>query len=267
MYVKKDKTYLKHVAEHAEDAVESLVLLGFRGLPSDTGHHFSNEDQIDDQRRGKERILADIEHADCLVAAKEDLGIVLVESTLIVTNSRHVLDHDGVVRVLILLVEDSVGGNHVIDDVGLGDLLGAELLLGAQVHAIVVAKMVVAGNRGELDTSIDQEVNKSRLHLGLARLEVITADEGTVFLGKLYGTGDEGVLRRAVDEGSVLQNRRNSEDGGRRHFLVAIFDGLDKVVGSVIDARDDLSIALSVGSPHNNDLVQAIGSLEVTLQM
>jgi hypothetical protein len=86
------------------------------------------------------------------VAAHEDLGIILVKSTLIISNSGHVLDDNSVVGVLALLVEDRVSLNHVIDDIGLGDLLRAELLLRAQVLAIVVAKVVVAGNRGQLDS-------------------------------------------------------------------------------------------------------------------
>ena len=126
------------------------------------------------------------------------------------------------VRVLTLLVQDSVGRNHVVHNVGLGDLLGAELLLGAQVLAVVVAEMVVAGNGGELDTSVDQEVDQSRLHLGLARLEVITADESIVLLGKLDGTGNKGVLGRAVDEGAfsrIRQQRRQWKERPPRDQL------------------------------------------------
>lgn len=58
---------LKHVAEDAQDAVELLVLsvgsLGSRRLPLNTGHHLSNDDKINDQRRRKQRILADVEQA------------------------------------------------------------------------------------------------------------------------------------------------------------------------------------------------------------
>ena len=53
------------------------------------------------------------------MAAEEDLGVVLVERTLVVANGRHVLDDDGVVGVLAFLVQDVVGGDHVVDDVGL----------------------------------------------------------------------------------------------------------------------------------------------------
>lgn len=58
---------LEHVAEHTQDAVEALVLSGGssvsrRSLPLDTRHHLSNDDQVDDQGRSKERVLANVEH-------------------------------------------------------------------------------------------------------------------------------------------------------------------------------------------------------------
>lgn len=150
---------LEHVAQHAEDAVEALVLGGVIGLPADTSHHLGKHNQVDDERRGKQRILTDVEQADSLVTAHENLRVVLIQSTLVVTNARHVLDHNTVVGVLILLVQDVVGSNHVIDYIGFGDLLGTELLLRAQVLAVIVTKVVVAGNRGKFDTSVDQKVN------------------------------------------------------------------------------------------------------------
>ena len=44
------------------------------------------------------------------------------------------------------LVQDLVGGHHVVHNVALGDLLAAERLGGLQVLAVVVAEVVVAGN-------------------------------------------------------------------------------------------------------------------------
>lgn len=57
---------LEHEAENAEHTVEVLEVLGSTAiagvsLPLDTGHHLSNKDQVDDQRRCKKRVLADIE--------------------------------------------------------------------------------------------------------------------------------------------------------------------------------------------------------------
>jgi hypothetical protein len=276
---------LKHVAENAEHAMEVLEVLGSgtivgMRLPLDTSHHLGDENKINNQWGSKQRVLADIEKAeivsgelyyyslknlrDSLVTSHEDLSIVLIQSTFVVTNSWHVLDHDSVVWVLALLVEDTVGFDHVIDDVGLGNLLGAELLLGAEVLSVVVAKVVVAGNGGDLDPSTNQEVDEGRLHLGLARLEVITSDECVVLLGKLNGAWNKGILWGAVDEWNAFKNRGNSEDSGWSNLLVTIFDGLHQVLSSIVDTSDEVSKALGVGSPLNNDLLQSIVGLEVT---
>ena len=65
------------------------------------------------------------------MASEEDLGRVLVHGPLAVADGGDVLDDDDVVRVLAGAVEDRVGGHHVVDHVGLGNLLGAELLRSA----------------------------------------------------------------------------------------------------------------------------------------
>lgn len=111
------------------------------------------------------------------MSAEEDLGVVFVEGTLVIADGRHILDDDGVIRVLALLVKDAIGLNHVIHNVGLGNLLGAELPLGAQVFAVIVAEMVVARNRRKLDACVDEEIHQRRLHLRLSGFEVVTADE------------------------------------------------------------------------------------------
>jgi len=193
----------------------------------------------------------------------EDLRIVLIQSSLVVTNCWHVLDDDSMVWVLALLVENGICSNHVVNDVRFGDLLRAELLMGAEVLAIIVAKVVVAGNGGKLDTSTDEEVNKSGLHLGLTRLEVITTNESTVTLGELNATRNKGVLGRTVDEWNALLDTGNGEDGGRCDFEVAVIDCLEEVVGSIIDTLDELSKAFGVGGPLNNDSIQTILGLEV----
>jgi hypothetical protein len=200
------------------------------------------------------------------VAAHEDFSIVLVQGTLIVTNSRHVLDDNTVIWVLPLLVENVIGSNHVVDNVGFGNLLGAELPLGAQIHSIIVSEMVVACNRGKLDTSVDHEINESRFHLGLARLEVITTNKGTVLLCKFNGTRDESVLWRSIDEWSTFENASHCKDGGWGDFLVASLDGLDQVLGSVIDALDNICIAFRVGGPLNDDLVETISRFEFPIR-
>jgi hypothetical protein len=197
------------------------------------------------------------------MTSHENLSVVLIQSTLVVTNSWHVLDDDSVIRMLALLVENRVGFNHVIHDVGLGDFLGAELLLGAEVLSIIVAEMVIAGNGSELDTSTDQEIDQCRLHLGLTRLEVIATNEGIVLLGKFNSTGNKGVLGGAVDEGNALENTSHSKDSGWGDFLVTVLDSVHKVRSSIIDTRDEISKTLSVGCPLNNDLVEVVRGLEV----
>src|ERR1700761_1111078 len=122
---------------------------------------------------------------DGLVSTEENFGIILIESTLIIPNCGHVLDHDGVVRVLPLLIENRVRLNHVVDNVGLGDLFGTVLLLRAEVLAVVVAEVVVARNGGNLDARVDEEIDQGRLHLSLARLEIVASNKGGVFLGEL----------------------------------------------------------------------------------
>lgn len=200
------------------------------------------------------------------MAAHEDLGIVLVKGTLIVTDCWHVLDDHSVVRMLSGLVQDSICFDHVIHDIGLGDLLGAELFLGAQVHAVIVAEMVVASNGGEFDTSVDHEVNQSRLHLSLTGLEVIATNESAMLLSKLNGTRNKGVLWGAVDEGCFLEDTSNGKDSRWGDFLVARFDSFHEVVSGVIHALDYVGVTLGIGGPLNNDLVKAMGLFEFTRQ-
>lgn len=262
-------TNLEHVAENTQHTVEALIILrsiaGFR-LPGDTCHHLSNNDKVDDQRRSQEGVLADIEETDSLMTAHEDLRIVLIQSAFVVPDCRHILDDNGVVRMLAWLVEHIVCRNHVIHYIGLGDLLGSKLLLGAQIHPIVVTEVIVTGNGGELDPGIDHEIYKGRFHLCLTRLEVISADESMMLLGKLNGTWNKGILRRPIDERGVFQDTRNSEDGRRRHLLVTRLYGFHQVLRSVVNAFNDIGKALGVGSPLNNDFVECVSFLEVTVQ-
>jgi hypothetical protein len=198
------------------------------------------------------------------MTSHEDLSIVLIQSTLVITNSWHVLDDDRVVRMLALLVENRVGFNHVIHNVGLGDFLGAELPLGTKVLSIIVAKMIVAGNGSELDTSTDQEVDQGRLHLGLARLKVVTTNERVMLLSKLNGTRNKCVLWGTIDERDTFEDTSHSKDSGWGDFLVAVCDSLHEVLRSIINTRDEISETLGIGSPLYDDLVQVVRGLEVT---
>ena len=88
---------------------------------------------------------------------------VRVRVRLAVARLGHVLDHDHVVGVLVLVVEDPVGSDHVVDDVRLGDLFGAEGLRRLQVLAVVVAQVVVRDDGGRLDAGGHEEVDHDRL--------------------------------------------------------------------------------------------------------
>jgi len=72
------------------------------------------------------------------MTSHEDFSIVLIQSTLVVANSRHVFNDDSVIWMLALLVQHGVGFNHVINNIGFGDFLGAELLLRTEVLSIIV---------------------------------------------------------------------------------------------------------------------------------
>jgi hypothetical protein len=97
----------------------------------------------------------------------------------------------------------------------------------------------------------------------LAGLEVVTADEGVVTLGELDGTGNESVLGGAVDEGDTFEDAGYSEDGGGGDLFVAGLNGLEEVVGGVVDAFEDLCEALGVGSPLDDYFVEVVVGLEV----
>lgn len=213
-----EQTHFQHVTQDAEYAVETLVVFGIGlittgHLPLNTSHHLGNNHQIDDQRRRQKGIFANIEQADGLMSAHENLCVVLVQRPLVVTYRRHILDHDGVVGMLPRPVQHIVGLNHVVHDIGLGDFLGAKLPVRAQVLTVIVTQMVVAGNGGELDTGVDHEIHQSRLHLGLSRLKVVPTDESAMLLREVDYSRDKSILGGSVDERSVLQN---TSDGKNR---------------------------------------------------
>lgn len=54
---------LEHVAKDAENAVEALVVVVALALPLDARHHLRDEHEVDDQGRGQQGILADVENA------------------------------------------------------------------------------------------------------------------------------------------------------------------------------------------------------------
>lgn len=250
--------------------METLVVVGTRSfasllsLPRDASHHFGDEHQVDDQWGSEQGVLAHVEKTDGLVSTHEDLRVVLIQGALVVAYSGHVLDHDSMVGVLAWLVEHAVSLNHIVHDVGLGDFLGAELLLRTEIHAIVIAEVIVAGDRSELDAGVDHEVDQGRLHLGLTGFEVVTPNECTVLLCELNRSWDKGILRRAIDERSILKDTSYCEDGRWGDLFMALLNGLEQVVSGVIDTIDEVGVTFCVSSPLHYDLVKAIGFLEIT---
>ena len=257
-----DERSLEEVREDGQNGVEVVEVGHLGGLVLNTLHQLSNDDEIEDERRGKKRVLAGVVHGDGVGTAEEDGGDVLIHSTLGVTDVGNILDDDSVIGVLRRLVEDGVGGNHIIDDGGLGDLLGAELLLLRKVLTVIVTQVVVGNDGTRLDTSIDEEIDEDRLHLSLTRLEVITTNEDAALLSKLHDTGDEGVLGRTVDVGDTLEDRSNSEESRGRDLGLVSLDGLEQVLGSVVQTSTELREALSVSRPDDDDLVESLLLLE-----
>lgn len=54
---------LEHVAKDAENAVEALVARVALALPLDARHHLRDKHEVDDQGRGQQGVLADVEDA------------------------------------------------------------------------------------------------------------------------------------------------------------------------------------------------------------
>lgn len=162
------------------------------------------------------------------------------------------------------LEKKSIASDHIIDNATLADFLALELRLGRQVVTIIVTEMVVRCDRERLDTRVNEELGEDRLQLRLARLEIVTADEGLLLLRELDNTRNEGVLRSAVDEGHALKNGCDCEDGRGRYLGVRSLDGREQVVRGIIDTRDDVAVALGVRRPEHDDLIKAVLLLERT---
>lgn len=273
-----DHWSLERVGKQRKHRVHRVPLLVLSpGLVSDPGHQLGEDGKVEEEGRSEQRVLAQVGDVQTVTAAHAELGGVVVHGNLLVADRRLVLDDDAVVRVLALvrlaigrlltgdsgLVEKVVGSTAVVDHRRLGDLLGLELALRAQVVAVIVTQMVVRGNRKRLDTCIDEELGEHRLDLGLTSFEVVTADESLVLLGKLDAAGNEGVLRSTVDVRGVLEDAGDGEDGRGRDLGVVPLNSLEEVVGRVVDAGEDLRVSLGVGSPDDNDLVEVVLALEL----
>ena len=255
---------LQQEAEEGEDRVHFLELFARDVLfQRHTLAELAEDDQVQDQRRGQQRVFARVVHGDRVLPTHEDLAGVLVHGTLAVPNVRDVLDHHGMVRVFVFLEHDPVRGHHVVDDVTLGDFFGAKLRRSTQVFPVVVPQVVVGDDADRFDPGADQEIHHDGLHLRLPTLEVVASNEDVEAFRQLDGAGHERVLRTAVDVGAVFQHGGDGKDGRRGDFRVAFLDGGQEVVGGVVDAFDDVREAFRVRGPQHDDFVQVVGRLEV----
>jgi hypothetical protein len=82
-----------------------------------------------------------------------------------------------------------------------------------------------------------------------------------VALSKLNSAWYKGVLGRAVDKENTFLNTGYSEDGGRGDLFMTSLNRLKEFVCSVVDTFKDVSVALSVSRPLDDDLVQAVVKL------
>ena len=253
---------LQEIAENGEDGVEVLETLASFIAHSDTLADLSENNEIHHQRSSQQGVLTSVMHGDGVQTAIEDFRSVLIESTLAITHKRNVLDDDQVIGLLSVGIENTVGGNHIVHNTGLGDLLRAELLRGGEILAIIITKMVVRSNGGGLDTSTHQVINKHRLDLGLTTLEVITGDESLVLLSQLENTRNKSVLRRTIDIGISFKNGSNGEDSGGSHFRMASLDSVKEVFSSIVHTRNDIGVTFRIGGPQDNHLVQLVFLLE-----
>eukprot|EP00049_Salpingoeca_infusionum_P018722 m.358508 g.358508 ORF g.358508 m.358508 type:complete len:316 (+) comp18163_c0_seq1:754-1701(+) len=81
---------------------------------------------------------------------------------------------------------------------------------------------------------------------------------------KVDQAGHARVLWATVDERAAFQHSSNTVHSGWGHVFVRGFDSSNKVVSSVMNTSLNITEALCVCRPHDNDLIHLCGSLEVT---
>jgi hypothetical protein len=199
-----------------------------------------------------------------LFTAQEDFRDVLVDGFLGITSTGDVLDDDFVVGMFTLLEQSGVGGKDIISAGLLGGFLGLEGLFSAEVLTVVVTEMVITDDGDGLEATTNNNVDEGSLKLGLTSLEVITNNESVVSDSQFDDTINQGVLRATVDEGDTFEGAGSGIDDRGRDFGVAIFDGLQEVVSSVVDTDLNLAVSFSVTGPHDDDFVELVGFLELS---
>mmetsp|Transcript_4553 Transcript_4553/g.11473 ORF Transcript_4553/g.11473 Transcript_4553/m.11473 type:complete len:494 (+) Transcript_4553:426-1907(+) len=223
----------------------------------------AEDDQIVDEGRGQQRVLARVVHDDGVLPPHEDFGGVLVHGALGVCDVGHVLDDDDVIGVLVLLEEDAIRRDHVVDHVRFANLLGAELAGRREVLPVVVPQVVVRDDGHRLNARGDEEVDHDALHLRLSRLEIVPRNEHPLLPRELDHPRHERVLRRSVDERAPLQDGRHREDRRRAHLGLAHLDGAQDGLGGVVHPLLDGREALRVGRPEEDYPIETVVLLKV----
>lgn len=199
-----------------------------------------------------------------MFTAQEDFRDVFVDGLLGVTSAGDVFNDDFVIGVFTLLHQSGVGGDDIISAGLLGGFLGLEGLFGREVLTIVVTQMVVRDDGDGLKTSTSNNVNEGSLELSLTSLEVITDNEGVISDSQFNDTVDQSVLGTTVDEADTFEGAGSGVDDGGGDFGVRVFNSLQEVISSVMDTDGDLAVSFSVTRPHDDDLVELVGFLELS---
>ncbi len=85
-----------------------------------------------------------------------------------------------------------------------------------------------------------------------------------MLLRELDDTGNERVLRCAINERRPFEDRGNSEDGTGCDLLVRTFNRRKNHLCRIVHARNNLTVSLGIRGPENDDLVKVVCGLEVT---
>jgi hypothetical protein len=132
-----------------------------------------------------------------------------------------------------------------------------------KVSAVLNARTVREARETYLDTGVNEVFSEDTLNFGLAGLEIVSRDEGVLAFRKLNSSRYKCVGRTSVHVRHAFENGSNGEDGRGRNLLVRRGDGGEEVVGGVVDAVEELRVALGVGGPENDNLIEVVLGLKL----
>lgn len=138
---------LKEEAEVGEDWAHVLI------IDLHPCEKFAEDDHIDHQWNGKERVLTDVVGGNSINSVHEDGAGILIQSPLGVLNKWNILDNDLMINLVISLwVENRVRFDSIIKDSSFGDFFGLEAFVLLQIFSVIVSKMVVGNDRRKSDS-------------------------------------------------------------------------------------------------------------------